>query len=101
MSQIILLVALLTTEGSYKNNIERPASTVADTVQFAMSKQSTWRIRTFAIDHDIHTHSIGKLPNGNSYGPVEAEQNIRKTYGDVIQAIYVLHIPVPSTSPLS
>ena len=95
MTEIILLVALLSTESSYKNNLERPASNAADTVQFAMSEQSTWRIRTYAIDHDIHTHAIGKLLNGNSYGPIEAEQNIRKTYGDVIKVIYVLHLPVP------
>ena len=95
MTEIILLVALLSTESSYKNNLERPASTVADTVQFAMSEQSTWRIRTYAIDHDIHTHSIGTPLNGKTFGSVEAEQNIRKTYGDVLNAIYVLHLPVP------
>ena len=59
-----LVLAILTVESSYVQEIERPATRVPDTVQFWFAPESDWRIKTFAIDHDIHAYRIGKTNNG-------------------------------------
>ena len=54
-----LILAVLTVESSYLQEVERPTKNVPDTVQFWFTPDSQWRIKTFAIDHDIHVHRIG------------------------------------------
>jgi hypothetical protein len=46
-----------------------------------------WRVKTFALDHDIHVYSIG-APRA---GILElARANNQKHYGDIISAQHVL-----------
>ena len=52
-----LIIGVLTVESSYAQNSERPSRGVPDTVQFWIDPGGAWRIRTYAIDHDIHPHS--------------------------------------------
>jgi hypothetical protein len=93
-SSAVLLVALLTIESSYLQEIERPRSIVPDTVQFWLGAGgSQWRIRTFAIDHDIHVHRIGGRESSASLSVQRAEENIRKSYGDVLDRIEAVCIP--------
>jgi hypothetical protein len=79
-----LLVAVLTIQSSYLKNFERPVSDgvqTPDTVQWWIAPTGTWRIKTFAIDHDIHTYRIGATdPNFENV----AQANTLKHYGDVI-----------------
>jgi hypothetical protein len=58
--QGILLLAILSVRSSYARDIEEPieGDQPPDTVQWWISPTGTWRIRTYALDHDIHTHSI-------------------------------------------
>ena len=96
MQEFILVVALLTTESSYKSEIERPTSSVPDTVQFWFGAKDPWRIRTYAIDHDIHIYSLGTRPDGTHFTIGEAEAHISKNYGEVLQKHYVIKFNNPT-----
>lgn len=57
-----LLLAILTVKGSYADSVEWPRDgpgDVPDTLQWWIGEQA-WRIRTYAIDHDIHTHRCAR-----------------------------------------
>jgi hypothetical protein len=95
-SPFILIVAILTIESSYTQNIERPARVVPDTVQFWLAQDQTWRVKTFSVDHDIHVHSVGASPEGQRLSVAVAQANIRKTYGDVLSSLLVVEIEDPS-----
>jgi hypothetical protein len=68
---------------------------VPGTVQFWFAPDSQWRIKTFAIDHDIHVHRIG-IANAATHLTAEfAQNNIKKTYGDVTAVVLVLEFRDP------
>ena len=90
-----LIIALLTVESSYLEEVERPAKNVPDTVQFWFAPESQWRIKTFAIDHDIHVHRIGISKEGARLTPAFATNNIKKSYGDVTANIVTLEFRDP------
>ncbi len=92
MNELILVVALLSTESSYKSEIERPATSLEDTIQFAIAAEP-WRIRTYAIDHDIHIYAIGARLEVRS-----AEAHIDKHYGDILKKRYTLKFKNPKDS---
>jgi len=78
-----LLLAILSTKSSYLREVEEPAggpTDVPDTLQWWIGRDVTWRIRTYALDHDIHTYEM-RYPTD----PVRlAQANNEKNYGDVI-----------------
>ncbi len=82
MENIILIIFMLNIESSYLENIERSATPPADTVQFALIKGQAWRIKTYAIDHDVHVWGLGpmELDKFNEL----AVSNTEKHYGDVL-----------------
>lgn len=85
-----LVIAILSIESSYARNTERPAREVADTLQFWIGPDSAWRIRTYAMDHDIHPHSLGD-PAKMKARPTEfAREHIAKHYGEVLRSSMVL-----------
>ena len=94
----MLVVGRLTIESSYTQNLERSATNVPDTVQFWISETNLWRVRTFAVDHDIHVHSIAKS------GPVGADpetfaiSHLKKNYGEVLSDIFVFRFGNTSNS---
>ena len=59
-----------------------------DTVQWWIAPTGSWRIRTYGIDHDIHTHSVGNMDNLREV----AIANTKKHYGDVIKSQYVIDL---------
>lgn len=79
-----LLVAILSVRSSYLRNVEGPvtANDAPDTVQWWLGSGGTWRIKTFALDHDIHTHAAS-----HSLTVDQARDNTRRQYGDVIQQL--------------
>jgi hypothetical protein len=89
-----LVLGTLTIESSYAENIERFSSDVADTVQFWISPSGNWRIRTFAVDHDIHVYQI-QSANAGKFSADIAVDHIKKTYNDVISSIEVIEIANP------
>jgi len=76
-----LLIGVLTVQSSYKDNTETQAIKVPDTVQFWVLDSTAWRIRTFAIDHDIHTHTLG-LPKTEPIAYFRS--HIERKYGEVL-----------------
>jgi len=84
-----LLLTILNIRSSYARNIEEPldaAGGVPDTLQWWITPESAWRIKTFALDHDIHTHAVATRP-----GLLElAQANNRKHYEGLIEAEHVL-----------
>ena len=80
-----LLLAILSTKSSYIQEIEIPidgTSDVPDTLQWWITPEVTWRIRTFALDHDIHTYEMRGLADAIRL----ARANNEKNYGDIIAA---------------
>lgn len=90
-----LIVAILSIESSYLDEVERPAQDVPDTVQFWYAPDSQWRIKTYAIDHDIHIHRIGGEQSASRLSVDFAKRNIEKTYGDVLSRMSVLEFRDP------
>ena len=84
-----LVIFFLTVQSSYSANVESAATAdVFDTVQFYGSDAAgAWRIKTYAIDQDVHVWSIGK----NIEDIVAlARSNTEKHYGDVLGEGYIL-----------
>ena len=87
----ILLLAVLTIKTSYSQNAEvavEGADDIPDTLQWWFGGGGCWRIRTYAIDHDIHTFKIG---NSAQTMLELAKKNNLKNYGDVIKAQHEIH----------
>lgn len=93
----ILVLAVLTTKSSYSQNVERAVADVddvPDTVQWWLGAGGCWRLRTYAIDHDIHAYKIS-----SSEATLElAQTNNQKNFGDIIKAHHVIHF-VNCTDP--
>src|SRR5256885_4807623 len=94
-ASFVLVVALLSVESSYSENLERPSQGVPDTVQFWFSPDADWRVKTFAIDHDIHIHKIGTRGTPQRLTPEWAVANTRKHYSDVLSSILMLEFADP------
>lgn len=80
----VLLLAVLTIASSYLDDAEGEAAGSPDTLQFFFGND-TWRIRTYAMDHDIHVHKIG-----GAFSIEAAEANIRSFYAEVIGTVHRL-----------
>ena len=95
MRTYLLIIAVLKVESSYLQDIERPTKNVPDTVQFWFAPDSEWRIKTFAMDHDIHVHRIGIAEDGTRLTTAFATNNIQKSYGDVTANVLTLEFRDP------
>lgn len=81
------VIGILTIASSHKDNVAQPATKVPDTVQFWLPGSSAWRLRTYAVDHDVHTYAMG-LPTGD---PVAvARCHINRKYGGVLARNVIL-----------
>lgn len=90
-----LLVAILTVQSSYLENIEEPLTqetAVPDTLQWWISSSSTWRIRTFGLDHDIHTYAVDGLTGEERNVIDTVSRNDLTHYGDVIASQHVISL---------
>jgi hypothetical protein len=91
----LLVVGILRVRSSYSNNVEAPADGRPDTIQWFIGSGQTWRVRTYATDHDIHVHATGTLPGE----PVQtATDHIRKHYTDVLDTVLVVPLPLGTTA---
>ena len=93
-----LVVGILTIESSYRANRGGPASRVPDTIQFWVTGDRSWRVRTYAVDHDIHVHALDPVPNE---ARTVAEEHIRRNYGDVLAKVVVLSVGKESSSDIA
>lgn len=86
--RMVLVIYFLSVRSSYLRDEENEVTEeIFDTVQFMGTEQSTWRIRTYADDQDVHAWSI-HVPLDDL---VElARKNTEKHYGDVLSEGYIL-----------
>lgn len=87
-----LLICTLKVESSYSLNLERPATIFSDTVQWWIPRSGAWRIKTYAIDADIHPYRLETKAPASELRAL-ALQNTRKHYGDVLERIIEVEIP--------
>ena len=81
------LLYTFTIEGSYAQNIERPATRVPDTFQYWITPSCAFDVRTFAIDQDIRVLRLEH--DGHVDDPVTYFQGVaQETYSDIIRAHY-------------
>jgi hypothetical protein len=86
----ILVLAILSIKSNYPLELEFPLedeADVPDTLQWWFGDGGCWRIRTYAMDHDIHVHKIGESPQTTLNLAIE---NNLKHYGDVIKVQRVI-----------
>lgn len=55
-----LVIQILNITSSFLRDISEPAGDVPDTIQFWVTADSAWRVRTYAADHDIHVYQLGR-----------------------------------------
>jgi hypothetical protein len=84
----VLVIFFLSVQSNYFDNTETDATDVDfDTVQFFATDQGNWRIKTYAINQDVHVWSMGGTPDDILD---LARQNTEKHYGDVLTEGYIL-----------
>lgn len=77
----------LSVRSSFTRNEEVEATeSEFDTVQFHFNGGDCWRIKTYAIDQDVHVWNIGKVEDLAAL----ARTNTEKHYGDVLAEGYIL-----------
>jgi hypothetical protein len=85
--ETILVVFTLAVKSSYARNVEVDAAgDEFDTVQFYFGGVESWRIKTYAMDQDVHAWNIGKVEDLVAL----ARANTEKHYGDVLAERYIL-----------
>jgi hypothetical protein len=85
--ETILVVFNLAVKSSYSRNVEVNASAEEfDTVQFFYDGDDCWRIKTYAMDQDVHAWNIGKVDDLVAL----ARANTERHYGDVLTEGYIL-----------
>jgi hypothetical protein len=85
-----LVLAILSIKSSYSREIELPLEVeadVPDTLQWWFGDGGCWRIRTYAMDHDVHVYEIAESPQTTLDLAIK---NNLKHYGDVIKAQRVI-----------
>ncbi len=93
-STFTLVVALLSVQSSYAKEVEQPAAGVPDTIQFWLTSSLQQRIRTYAMDHDIHVYSLGPVEEKKVTAEFAIE-HIKKHYADVTASLVVLTFTDP------
>lgn len=85
-----LMLAILNVRGSYLSDCEDSADddAVTDTLQWWIAKPTAWRIRTYALDRDIHTHFLTTSPNLEQL----AIGWTWKHYGDIVRRLNVFPV---------
>lgn len=79
----VLVVFTLKIQSSYQDDSEAEADEDAfDTVQFFLTPQTAWRIRTFSVDEDVHVYSLGAASPDTLQTVTDSTQ---RTYADVIE----------------
>ena len=86
------LIYVLTVEGSYLQDIERPAIGCPDTYQCWITPNEVFDVRTFAIDKDVRILRVDCA--GRVDDPIRYFQEVAvETYGDIIADSYRIDAP--------
>ena len=85
----LLLVYKLAIQSSYADNVEGEADdTHFDTVQWHVTADRAWRIRTFAVDDDVHLHEVA-----GPVDPAALRESTRRNYEDVVAEAFEVTLP--------
>ncbi|MBL8021578.1 MAG: hypothetical protein JNM27_18045 [Leptospirales bacterium] len=76
-----IIIVILSVASSYSRNVEEPAATHYDTLQWWITPTQIFRIKTFALDSDLHVHTI--KPDATRDFVKIASENNQKHYGDI------------------
>jgi len=85
-----LVLAVLNVKSSYLRDVEKSLEgedDIPDTLQWWIGPENAWRIKTFALDHDIHVYSVGP---GSAELVELTQENNAKHYGEVIACQHIL-----------
>jgi hypothetical protein len=78
----VLLIFILTVSSSFKDNTEIQAGEYYDVLEWWITAEKSYRIKTFSIDADIQ---VAEMQTKEINEMIEtAEGNTKKNYGDVI-----------------
>src|SRR4051794_16044971 len=88
-----LVIGVLTIESSCAQEVERPAGKVPDTVQFWLGPKIRWKIRTYAIDRDVHVWDLADLGTARDTAVEFAVDHIGKHYGDILKRCVTIELP--------
>jgi hypothetical protein len=83
-----LIVYRLAIKSSYSNDAEEPADAVDfDTMQWWLGDTECWRVRTYAMDNDIHAFLLERpIP------PAQAIEVSQRHYGDITAGFFQVDI---------
>jgi hypothetical protein len=98
--EAIWLIYVFSTEGSWAQNLERPAIDAPDTCQYWITADKARDVRTFAIDKDVRLITLdikGRLTLS------AAEETFKKiaqdTYGEIIKESHRFEVRDGTTLP--
>ena len=90
-----LIIFKLKIKSSYLQSREEPADTVFDTLQFYTHERKIFRIKTYAIDQDIHIHQVNigerKVEDVEKF----LIESTKMHYADAIEKELTLHLSGP------
>jgi hypothetical protein len=92
----VLLIARLTVGSSYVRDVEVPGDQGGfDTIQFFLPDDAptAYRIRTFALDHDIHVHGLTGLHGTLDDRLAALRAHLNRTAEDIVARVDVVPVP--------
>lgn len=81
-----LIIFFLGIQSSYSENKEERVEGFGDTVQWVISEDQVWRVRTYSIDEDVHLHLVASKRDPAVDYVALAHSNTEKHYGDVLES---------------
>ena len=82
--KMTLIICFLTVKSSYLENTEVPTDGIGDTIQWVITDQSVWRVKTFSLDEDVHPYKLSEQKFSEAEWIDFAQSNNAKHYGDVV-----------------
>ena len=83
--KMTLIICFLTVKSSYLENTEVPTDGIGDTIQWVITDQSVWRVKTFSLDEDVHPYKLSAQKFSEAEWIDFAQSNNAKHYGDVVK----------------
>lgn len=85
-----LIIFILTVSSSFRDNLENQAESLFDVVEWWITDEVAYRIKTYAIDKDMHIHRI-KTERREAMIAL-AFENTQKHYGDVLKESFKIEV---------
>lgn len=86
-----LIIFFLGIQSSYSDNREEQVAGFGDTVQWLITEDQVWRVRTYALDEDVHVHLVASKRDPALDYVALAHSNTETHYGDVLEREVTLH----------